>query len=292
MPRMDVNGIGIGYRIIGDGSRNAVITPGGRTGKDTPGVPQLAEALAEQDYKVLTWDRTNCGESDFNFEGESESIVNADSLAGLMKQLNMTNALVIGGSAGARVSLLATRRHPEITRAMVMLWITSDWIPLANLINVYCYDAMMAAKEGGMEAVTRVRDFAELIERNPANRDRILAMDVDQFVETLNRWARTFLPLEGSPVPGMWPDDFRAIEVPTLLFASAYVDCHHPKHTMEDVHALMPNSRLVDPPWPDREWYDRMEDNYKNQSGLFCRWGMLAPQILEFDRENLAVLAG
>jgi hypothetical protein len=34
----------------------------------------------------------------------------------------------------------------------------------------------------------------------------------------------------------------------------------------------------------------RMDVN--GRSGLFCRWGMLAPQILEFDRENLAVLAG
>ncbi|MND09534.1 hypothetical protein D3C83_329400 [compost metagenome] len=60
---------------------------------------------------------------------------------------------------------------------------------------------------------------------------------------------------------------------------------------MEDVQALMSNSRLVDPPWPDSEWYDRMKDNRENKSGLFCRWGMLAPQIVEFDRENLAVTA-
>jgi hypothetical protein len=53
--------------------------------------------------------------------------------------------------------------------------------------------------------------------------------------------------------------------------------------------ALIPNSRLVDPPWSDREWYDRTKDNRKNRQ--VCRWGMQTSQILEFDPENLSVLA-
>src|SRR5690349_5164456 len=105
MARMQVNGLEIGYEIIGDGKKFAIITPGGRFSKDTPGVRQLAEELAKNGYKTVIWDRVNCGESEISLAGTTESRMNADTLAGLLKALKMTPALVIGGSAGARVSL-------------------------------------------------------------------------------------------------------------------------------------------------------------------------------------------
>ncbi len=59
-----VNGLSLAYEIIGDeGARPWVITPGGRFTKESPGVRELAVALAEQGNRVLVWDRPNCGES-------------------------------------------------------------------------------------------------------------------------------------------------------------------------------------------------------------------------------------
>jgi pimeloyl-ACP methyl ester carboxylesterase len=112
--RIDVNGIGIAYEIVGGGNKTAIITPGGRFPKETPGVRALAENLADHGYKTVIWDRPNCGESDVCFDAENESILNADTLAGLLRNLDMAPALVIGGSAGSRVSLIATRRHPDV----------------------------------------------------------------------------------------------------------------------------------------------------------------------------------
>jgi hypothetical protein len=37
---------------------------------------------------------------------------------------------------------------------------------------------------------------------------------------------------------------------------------------------------MVEPPWGDREWLDRMADA---ANGLFLNWGKLAPQLAEFD---------
>ena len=85
MAKTDVNGIGIAYDIIGNGSKPAIITPGGRFPRDTPGVRQLAEELAKHDYKTVIWDRPNSGESDVCFEGETESILNADTAAAMLK---------------------------------------------------------------------------------------------------------------------------------------------------------------------------------------------------------------
>jgi pimeloyl-ACP methyl ester carboxylesterase len=280
MARIEVNGLSIGYEIIGSGSKTAIITPGGRFPKETPGVRDLAENLANHDYKTVIWDRPNCGESDVCFEGETESILNADTLAGLLRKLDMAPALLIGGSAGSRVSLIVTKRHPDVVRKLALVWITGDAIGLAGLVGVYCGGLYTAAKIGGMAAVAEDSGLAEPIARNPGNRDRVLSQDFGKFCETMQRWGRSFLPEGGSPVPGLLPDDFRRIKVPVLIFRSGESDPHHPRYTTEQVHALIPGSHMVEPPWGDREWLDRMADA---ANGLFLNWGKLAQQLAKFD---------
>ena len=71
----EVNGLSLAYETIGEG-RPWAITPGGRFTKESPGVRELAQALAEHGNKVLIWDRPNCGESDVCFEGPSINMAN------------------------------------------------------------------------------------------------------------------------------------------------------------------------------------------------------------------------
>lgn len=282
MAKVNVDGLNIAYEIIGDGPKTAAITPGGRFSKDTPGVRDLAQEIAREGYRVLIWDRPNCGESDLCLSGASESIVNADTLAALLRKLDMAPALVFGGSAGSRVSLIMARRHPDVVRKLALLWISGGWTSLSGLVGVYCGNAHVAAAIGGMEAVANDVAWQENVQRNPTTREKLLAQDVDQFIETMQAWGKSYLPLEGSPVPGLSPEDFAHIGVPTLVFRGGQSDPHHPRYTTDGVHELLPDSKLVDPPWGDREWIERMLDG---ENGLFRRWALLAPQLLEFDRE-------
>src|SRR5581483_6205568 len=87
VPVERVNGLAIASDIVGEGEPWS-ITPGGRFSKDSPGVRQLAEALAEHGKRVLIWDRPNTGESDVCFDGDNESAMQADTLAGLLRQLD------------------------------------------------------------------------------------------------------------------------------------------------------------------------------------------------------------
>src|SRR6059058_2822403 len=103
MPSAKVNGLNVSYEVIGDGARPWSITPGGRFSKDSPGIRQLAEALAANDNRVLIWDRPNCGASEVCFEGENESAMQADTLAALIEHLDMAPAVISGGSGGSRV---------------------------------------------------------------------------------------------------------------------------------------------------------------------------------------------
>ena len=123
MASATVDGLTLAYEVIGEG-RPWVITPGGRFTKDEPGVRELANALAAEGNRVLIWDRPNCGESDVCFTGDSESAMQADALAGLLQALDMAPAVIIGGSGGARVSMLAAARHPEVAAGLAVWWIS------------------------------------------------------------------------------------------------------------------------------------------------------------------------
>jgi pimeloyl-ACP methyl ester carboxylesterase len=281
VPRVTVDGIALAYEIIGEGLQTAVITPGGRFSKDTPGVRGLSERLAEGGLRVLIWDRPNCGESDLSFAGESESLMHADALAGLMRELDLAPALLVGGSAGSRVSLLTAIRHPDVADRMFLLWISGGAVGLATLAYYYCHESLAAAALGGMEAVAASPGWKEQITRNSHARETLLHLDVDAFIDIMKKWAWGFFPKESSPVPGLVPAELASLKVPVMVLRSGKSDYHHPRETSEAVHAMIPGSRIAEPPWGDREWIERLQAAARGE-GLFARWPLLAPQILRF----------
>ena len=48
----------------------------------------------------------------------------ADALAGLLTQLDMSPAVIIGGSGGARVSLLTAARHRQVVSGLATWWVS------------------------------------------------------------------------------------------------------------------------------------------------------------------------
>nr|MDT0664699.1 alpha/beta hydrolase [Micromonospora sp. DSM 115978] len=152
--------------MIGDGDRPWVITPGGRFTQQTPGLRELAEVLAADNNRVLLWDRPNCGESDICFDGPTEPHMQADALAGLLTHLDMGPAVLVGGTVGARVSLLTAATHPDVVSGLSLWWISGGVMGLMILGNVYYTANIVAAKAGGMEAVANLPEWAETIRLN------------------------------------------------------------------------------------------------------------------------------
>ena len=282
-----VNGLTIAYEVIGEG-RPWVITPGGRFSKDTAGVRQLAEALAAAGNRVLIWDRPNTGASDVCFTGPSESAMQADVLAGLLAHLDMTPAVIAGGSGGSRVSLLTATRHPEVAAAVAAWWISGGIYGLLVLGTHYCGGSIRAAWTGGMDAVAALPEWSEVLERNPANRQRFLDQDPQEFIAALERWMVAYCPCGDELVPGLPDADGRALDVPALVFRSGASDANHTRATSEQVAALLPNARLVEPPWGDDEWNERSAARPGGAGdGLFVRWPLLAPTLLGWADEVL-----
>jgi pimeloyl-ACP methyl ester carboxylesterase len=278
MARVELNGVGIEYEVFGEGPL-AVITPGGRYSKDAGGVRELAQDLAKGGLTAVIWDRPNCGASDVCFDGESESTMNADFLAELVRHLGRGPAYLVGGSAGSRVSLLTAIRRPDTVARMFLFWISGGPISLAQLGSYYSAPHAIAAVTGGMQKVVELPEWAEQLAKNPGNRDRLLAQDPWTFIETMQRWCAAFFPNPGSPVPGISHADFAALRVPTMILRSGKVDLYHTREASEQAQRLIPGAQIQDPPWPDDEWYRRTREQHR-----FGAWPVLAPQILEFAR--------
>lgn len=280
MAKIDVNGVGIGYDIIGDGEKTIAITAGGRFPRDTPGLPELAKLLVDAGYKTLLWDRVNCGESDVNFDGETESIMNADALGGLLRALDFGPTLLVGGSAGSRVSLMTAIRNPDLVSGLLLLWISGGPLGLATLAMFYNHESALAAKMDGMEGVINLPEWQVQIARNPGNRERFLAWNPEDFVAVMQRWADSFIPKSKAPVPGLDPDQLAAIKVPVIVLRSGKSDIHHPRETSEALAGMIPGSQLREPPWPDNEWNEGFRE--PDNSRRFASFEKLAPMVIEF----------
>jgi pimeloyl-ACP methyl ester carboxylesterase len=279
-----VNGLDIAYELVGEG-RPWAITPGGRFSKDHGGVRELAETLAAAGNQVLIWDRPNCGESQVCFDGPSESELQAETLAALVSHLGLGPTVVIGGSGGARISMLTAARHPELVSGLAVWWISGGAFGLMSLAAFYCGPSLQAAWTEGMHAVVELPEWEEVLRRNPSNRQRFLEHDRDEFVRAMERWMLVYYPRDDQIVPGFDDADAARITVPALVFRSGVSDAYHTRATSESVASGLPNARLVEPPWGDREWIERTEALVAGEAPLFVRWPLLADQLLEWSAD-------
>jgi pimeloyl-ACP methyl ester carboxylesterase len=285
MAKMSINGIGIDYELLGDAGAPAVaITPGGRFARDTPGVPELAGELVKGGKRVLLWDRPNCGASDACFDdSQPESILHANVLAQLIRELDLGPTALAAGSAGSRTSLITASRHPDIISHLVVWWISGGNIGLMQLAWGYACEAANLASWRGMEAVADSPAWADQIKRNPKTRDYILAQDPKRFIEIMQSWAGAYVPSKDSPVPGMSPENFAALTMPVLILRSSPDDVSHTRETTDWVHRLIPHSKMIDPPWRENEWNLTMVEHQEGKiPGIFVSWPQAAPLILEF----------
>jgi pimeloyl-ACP methyl ester carboxylesterase len=288
VPVAELDGLDIAYEVIGDG-RPWIITPGGRFHKEFGGIPEMARALADRGNRVITWDRPNCGASSVVFRGDSESEVQSQALAALLRHLDVGPTVIVGGSGGARVSLIAAARNPDVTAGVAMWWISGGVPGLLSLANFYCMPSTGAAWRGGMDAVVALPQWQEVLEKNPRNRDRFLSMEREEFLGVMDRWMMAYCACDEGLVPGLTDADVDRLRVPALVFRSGVSDMAHTRATSERVAAGLQQARLVEPPWGDTEWNERSAEYAASgaTTGLFTRWPLLVPQLTDWAAEVL-----
>jgi pimeloyl-ACP methyl ester carboxylesterase len=209
----------------------------------------------------------------------------ADVLVALLEQLDMTPAVIMGGSGGARVSLLAAARHPDKTAGVAMLNMSGGVYGLMTLGVHYCGGSLAAAWTKDMAAVADLPEWSEVITRNPRNRQLFLDQDRKEFIATMERWMAAYCYSDDEAVPGLSNDEARRIAVPALVFRSGGSDVNHTRATSERIAELLPNTQLVEPPWGDTEWNERMAEG---PARLFHRWPLIAPQLDNWAKATLS----
>lgn len=281
----EVNGGDVVYEILGKKGDFIALTPGGRFSKDIPGLRPLAEALVQGGHRVLLWDRPNCGKSDVQFYGKSESHMRAETLHALITGLDIGPCHIAGGSGGARDSMLTTMLYPEIVRKLVVWNIVGGVYGSLALGAHYVLPSIQAAKGAGIDGLFHVKEWKERIAENPNNEARIRALDTDEFLKLMLRWLNAFVPKPGQTIPGVEDEMFDNIKVPTLIIRGGENDWDHPKRTSLEVSCLIKGSKLIDPPWPEDAW-ERAGERFAASGGktfcLFDTWVQAAPAILEF----------
>jgi len=283
--KIEINGGNVVYEILGKQGDFIVLTPGGRFSKDIPGLRPLALALVKGGYRVLLWDRPNCGKSDVQFWGRSESHMRAETLQQLITKLDIGPCIIAGGSGGARDSMLTTMLYPELVTKLVVWNIVGGVYGSFVLGSHYLVPSILAVRGLGIEGLPAVREWRDLIEENPDNEQRILALDTDEFLKVMLRWLNAYVPKPGQTIPGVEDEMFDQIKVPTLIIRGGENDWDHPKRTSLEVSCLIKGSKLIDPPWPEDAWERAGEARAAGKVkrfNMFDTWVQAAPAILDF----------
>lgn len=283
--KIEINGGHVVYEILGKEGDFIVLTPGGRFSKDIPGLRPLAKKLVAGGYRVLLWDRPNCGRSDVQFYGQSESHMRAETLRELITALDIGPCILAGGSGGARDSMLTTMLYPELVRKLVVWNIVGGVYGSFVLGSYYIVPSILAVRGAGMRAVAKIPEWQERIAENPDNEARILGQDADAFLKLMLRWLNAFVPKPGQTIPGVEDEMFDNITVPTLIIRGGENDLDHPKRTSLEVSCLIKGSTLIDPPWPEDAWEragERRASGKIKRFNMFDTWVQAAPPILDF----------
>ena len=215
----------------------------------------------------------------------------ADTLAALLRQLDMAPAVIVGGSGGARASRCSTAaRHPDVARALAVWWISGGTFglltprrPLLRRLvpgGVDRWDGSGGASStSGPRCSSATRPTASASSRRTRR----------PFIETMERWMMAYCPDDAELVPGHEPRGSAGLRsCRRWCSAAAPSDIHHTRATSERIADALPNARLVEPPWGDREWNERQVARMSGEAdGLFVRWPLLVPQIQEWADEVL-----
>jgi pimeloyl-ACP methyl ester carboxylesterase len=266
MPVTQIRGIDISYEILGERGPFVVLQPGGRRGGVS--VKPLGQKIAEAGYRVVVYDRRNTGASGVAIEGESENDVWADDLHELLGKIDALPAYIGGSSSGCRLAMILTLRHPEAVRGLLLWRVTGGQYAAKHLSNQYYTSHIEAAKAGGMAAVCAMEHWSEVIKANPASRDRLMAMDPQDFIARMTRWRQSFDAGADHAVTGLSPADLRSMTVPACVIPGN--DRVHPRNPGQVAHRLMPNSEYHEVFAEDRMDVDVAFEDWEKKEGLLA----------------------
>ena len=216
MAYLQIRSVRIFHEVYGESGPWLALNSGGRH-RHLEMAP-LAQMIAREGFRVLVHDRRNTGASDIVIAGQdSEEDIWADDLAALMRHYGATKAFFGGSSAGARLSMMMLRRHPDMVRGLLLMRVTGGAFAAGRLPQLYYGQFLDAAKKGGMAAVCETEAYRDRLALNPDNRERLMAMDPAEYIRVMGHWLERFMTGPEGPVRGVPEDELKAYRVPVMV---------------------------------------------------------------------------
>jgi pimeloyl-ACP methyl ester carboxylesterase len=183
--------------------------------------------------------------------------------------------------------IVFTLMHPDKVRKLVTWCVVGGNFGNMTLASIYVLTELRTVRAHGIEGIMAQNrpgpgNWASLIEANPRNRQRFLDLGAEEFERMLNRWLDAYIPKPNEAIPGVADWEFEQIKVPTLIVRGGEYDYDHPKRTSYEVHALIKDSTLIEPPWPEDAWEARSLAQAAGQGSMFDFWEQGAPEFLKF----------
>ena len=285
---IEINGGIVVYEFVGpDDGEVVVITPGGRFSKDYGGVHEMANALADGGKRVLLWDRPNCGRSDIQVYGRSESHMRAETLGLLVQELGIERLVATGGSGGARDMIIFTIMWPDLVRKLAVWSIVGGTFSTMLLATAYVLDELRTVRSQGHRGCPRdgrqpvqlggddpaepaqPRPFARVRDRRVRSGDEPLARRVRPEAQRSDP-GRARLGVRDHRLPDA--DRPRRRDRTTTTRSGPASRCTRSSE----------GSRLIEPPWPEDAWEQAVVATNEGRGSLFDPWVLAVPTLLEF----------
>jgi pimeloyl-ACP methyl ester carboxylesterase len=262
MPFATIDGIPTRYELTGDGSPLLLFSPGGFSAAldnwHTHGLYRRLDLLAHlaRRYTCIAFDKRESGESG----GRVERITWASYAAqgkGLLDELGIERAHLMGGCVGCSIAATLAVTHPERVASLVLYspaggprYRMTQHDRFSRHLAFVAAQGLPAVAElaAGTEATftqdPRVGPWCSVLRRDPAFAKSYADGDADRYATLVTGMAR--LLFDRDTVPGPEPEDLMGLDIPALIVPGE--DASHAPSAARYLQECLPHAEFWNMP--------------------------------------------
>ena len=255
MSTATIDGLEVHYEVFGSGVPLLLFAPGGfdatieKWGGASAwtGIDAL-ETLATR-FQVIAYDRRESGQSGGRVERLGWHVY-AMQAKGLLDQLKIKSALVLGGCMGCSVALAFAVDYPETTRALLLHWPVGGFRWKASGRERFQRHYCFASTNGLAAVVERARTgqsfwkdpeagpWASVIARDKSFADQFVRQDLNRYLGLIAVSGRGLF--DRDTATGAQPEEIMGITAPALILPGD--DASHATSAAHYLRELLPNA--------------------------------------------------
>jgi hypothetical protein len=134
-------------------------------------------------------------------------------------------------------------------RGLCLFRVTGGPFAAKRLPENYYHRFIAAAQEDGMEGVCAIDHWQERFKLRPQDRELLLSMDVDRYIDVMSFWRDRFVQGVDLPILGVTAAELQSITVPTVVIPGN--DMVHSSASGAIAQSLIPGALLHSLPIED-----------------------------------------